>query len=67
MIDIDPIELVTMRGFTDAFWRLYREGGRRQEDVYYILDEIYFRYFSEHRFVSFDAFRKRSNRALSKK
>lgn len=67
MTQIDAIELVTFSGFTEAFWRLYREGGRCQEDVYLILDEIYFAKFGEHRFVSFDAFRVKRNRLLRKK
>lgn len=67
MTDVSAIELVTMRGFTEAFWRLYQEGGRSQEDVYNILDEIYFSRFAEHRFASFDAFRKKRNRALKGK
>jgi len=67
MPKIDAIELVTMRGFTEAFWGLYGEGGRAQEDVFNILENIYFEKFGEHRFSSFDAFRKKRNRALRKK
>lgn len=62
--NIDPVDLVTLEGFTNAFWKVYSEGGRCQEDVFWILDEIYFLRFGEHRFVSFDAFRMRRNRAL---
>jgi hypothetical protein len=67
MMQIDAIDLVTMSGFTATFWQLYREGGRSQEAVYDILDEIYYARFGEHRFVSFDAFRMRRNRETRKK
>lgn len=67
MTTIDPIELVTFRGFTEAFWHLYRAGGRCQEDVYLILDGIYFDRFGEHRFTSFDAYRKLRDRRLKKR
>ncbi|MBO4657944.1 MAG: hypothetical protein J5639_09255 [Bacteroidales bacterium] len=64
---VEATELVTMRGFTEAFWRLYSQGGQTQEDVYLTLDGIYFARFREHRFKSFDAFRKRRNRSIKKK
>jgi len=66
MDEIKAIDLVTMRDFTRAFWRLYSEGGKAQEDVYLILDEIYYAQFGEHRFTSFDAFRKRRDRNIKK-
>ena len=64
---IDAIELVTFSGFTEAFWRLYREGGKCQEDVFLILDNLYYERFGEHRFTSFDAYRKRRDRKLKKR
>lgn len=67
MMDIDAIDLVSTKGFTEAFWRLYGQGGRCQEDVFLELDEIYFERFGEHRYVSFDAFRKRRDRRTRKK
>jgi len=63
----DAIELVTFRGFTEAFWRIYGEGGKCQEEVYLMLDQIYFDYFGEHRFSTFDAYRKYRDRQLKKK
>lgn len=64
--DIDPMDLVTLRDFTSSFWKVYSEGGKCQEDVYISLDEIYFERFGEHRFPSFDAFRKRRDRSIKK-
>ena len=64
---IDATDLVTSKGFTDAFWKMYGEGGRCQEDVVLILDDIYFQRFGEHRYVSFDAFRKRRDRLTKKR
>ena len=64
---IDATDLVTSKGFTDAFWKMYGEGGRCQEDVFLILDDIYFQRFGEHRYVSFDAFRKRRDRLTKKR
>lgn len=65
--EIDPTTLVTLRDFTDAFWKVYSEGGRCQEDVYLELDSIYFERFGEHRFPSFDAFRKRRDRSVKRR
>lgn len=61
-------ELVTFKDFLRHFWEEYRSGKfRSQEDVFDYLDGIYFEQFGEHRFPSFDAFRKARDRRYRKK
>ena len=63
--------LVTESGFISAFWDRLRERRRKdpsvsQEAVFEELNEEYREVFGEDRFKSFDAFRKRRDRANSK-
>lgn len=61
-------DLVTFKSFLSHFWEEYRSGRfRSQEDVFDYLDGIYFEQFGEHRFPSFDAFRKARDRRYHKK
>lgn len=63
MDEIQAIDLVTLRGFTQAFWKLYRTGTyHNQREVYYTLEGIFFAQFGEYRFKSFDAFRMKRDR-----
>ena len=63
--------LVTESGFIEAFWERLRERRRKdpsvsQEAVFEELNEEYREVFGEDRFPSFDAFRKRRDRANPK-
>jgi hypothetical protein len=63
--------LVTDAGFIREFWRRLREMRESdpsvtQEAVFDILNEEYKSIFHEYRFKSFDAFRKRRDRATPK-
>ncbi len=61
-------DLVTFKSFLSHFWQEYRSGKyRSQEDVFDYLDDIYFEQFGEHRFPSFDAFRKARDRRYRKR
>ena len=64
---MDARDLVTFRSFLSRFWEEYRSGRHgSQEDTFDYLDAIYFEEFGEHRFPSFDAFRKRRDRKYRK-
>ncbi len=63
--------LVTDTGFIREFWRrLYEmrssDSSVSQEAVFDILNEEYHSVFHEYKYPSFDAFRKRRDRANSK-
>ena len=63
--------LVTESGFISCFWDRLRERRRKdpsvsQEAVFEELNEEYREVFGEDRFSSFDAFRKRRDRANPK-
>lgn len=54
--------LVSLEGFTDAFWREYRETGGTQRAVFERLNDAYHEAFGVYRFPSFDSFRKQRDR-----
>ena len=63
--------LVTDAGFIREFWRRLHEmrgadPSISQEAVFELLNEEYFAVFHEYKFSSFDAFRKRRDRASTK-
>ena len=64
---VNGTDLVTLRSFTATFWKVYGSCSSNQQEVFYALDGLYFETFGEHRFPSFDAFRKRRERELRKK
>ena len=60
--------LVTDAGFIEEFWRRYREmsaadGSVTQQQVYESMEEEYMSVFGEYKYKSFDAFRKRRDKA----
>ena len=54
--------LISLEGFTDAFWREYRETGDTQRAVFERLNTAYHDEFGVYRFPSYDAFRKQRDR-----
>ena len=54
--------LVSLDGFTEIFWREYRETGGTQREVFERLNTAYHNAFGVYRFPSYDAFRKQRDR-----
>ena len=54
--------LVSLDGFTETFWREYRETGDTQREVFERLNTAYHNAFGVYRFPSYDAFRKQRDR-----
>lgn len=58
MIQINPIELITPKGFDQAFFRLCNSPEfKTQEQAYEYLEEVYITKFKMRRYASYNSFR----------
>lgn len=66
IVDEDFIRMISHQGFVELFWERYQQALKvnpavTREQVFYCLNEHWFKYVNYYRYSDYDSFRRRLN------